>query len=442
MAVRVRRSHFCSRMCTSVFCWRVASSTSYFHRFWVAAWGLAGLLTLASCDPHPNRQTEAAAVHKMANPAPPPGSTTPPPAPASPSATEPEDQPPPLKLVDGDTIRYRRYVGTLGTRRVVMELYAGYEESRELSKPGYWGRYYDARYGTSKQFDNVGFSPRKRLRLTANNYADDNTDSTEHWELRQPLGPWLTGTVTAADKPRRRVALREDYTDAVPLAIRTAAMYGDSTRFPDFNNQSDTSRFQYFTPHISQKYVQLLGSAAHRRALQRFVQASRPAQLQAHLREEFAGDEQINEYFTMYLNESGILSYSKYVSDYAVGGNHPGAAFPFYTLDLHTGRPITLASLLKPGRTKALHHLILPHLQAADEEALQHVRHHINAMTISDLEDSFGLCSKGLLLKAMLGSYAEGPSTIIIPYAALRPLLRSHTPLNRVLVARGLPPVL
>lgn len=425
-----------------LFCWQFHVSVNYLLRSRGGLFLLAGLLTLASCDPHPARHTEVASPPVPSSPPAPRAAAKPgPPAPASPPPTEPAERPP-LKLVDGDTIRYRRYVGTLGTRRVVVELFAGFEESTELSYRGYWGRYYDARRGTSKQFHNVAFSPRKRLRLTADSYDDDNTDSTEHWELRQPFGPWLTGTVTAADRPRRRVALHENYTDAVPLAIRTATMYGDSTRFPDYDNRSDTTKFQYFTPHISQKYVQLLGSAAQRPALQRFVRASRPGRLQAQLREEFAGDEQINDYFTLYLNDYGILSYGKYVSDYAVGGNHPGAAFPFSNFDLHTGRPITLASLLKPGRAKALHRLLLPRLQASDEEALQHTRNYINTMTISDLEDSFGFCSKGLLLEAMLGSYAEGPSTIIIPYAELRPLLRPRTPLNRVLVARGLKPVL
>lgn len=382
----------------------------------------------------------ASPVATPARPAPPTASApAPPPTPASPPPAEPAERPP-LKLLNGDTIRYRRYVGTLGTRRVVVELFAGFEESKELSQPGYWGHYYDARRGTGKRFSNVALLPRKRLRLAAASY--DDTDSTEHWQLQQPFGPRLTGIVTAADRPRRRVALREDYTDAVPLAIRTAALYGDSLRFPDFNNPSDTSNFQYFTAHLVRKYVQLLGSAAHRPALRRLVRASRPAHLQALLREDFASDEQINEYFTLYLNDYGILSYGKYVSDYAVGGNHPGAAFPFFNVDLHTGRPITLASLLKPGRAKALRRIIFQNLHAVDKEDLQDAHNSLDEIEPSDLEGAFGLTSKGLLLESMLGSYAAGPSTITIPYAALRPLLRARTPLNRVLVARGLKPVL
>ena len=420
-----------------LFCWHFDVPARYFQRFCSGLLVLAGLLTLASCDPRPARHTEAASPPAPPSRPPAPQSVAKP-APASPPPTKRTERPP-RKLVNGDTIRYRRYVGTLGTRRVVVELFAGLNEL-EQSEPSYWGRYYDARRGTTKQFANVALLPRKRLQLIADTYA--RTDSTEHWQLRQPVGPWLTGTVAAADQPRRRVTLREDYTAAVPLAIRRAALYGDSLRFPDFDNRNDTTKFQYFTGCISHRYVQLLGRAAHRPALQGLVRASRPARLQAQLREEFASDVQVKEYFTLYLNDYGILSYGKYVSDYGVGANHPGATFPFSTFDLHTGRPITLTSLLKPGRTKALHRLLVPYLQAVDAEALRDVRNRVNTMTYDDLEDLFALSSEGLLVQAMLGPYAEGPTSITIPYAALRPLLRPRTPLNRVLIARGLKPVL
>jgi hypothetical protein len=416
-----------------LFWWQFYVSATCSSRFRAGLLLLAGLLTLVNCDPRPAQHTEVAsppALRAAAKPAPS--------VPASPPPTEPAE-PPPLKLINGDTIRYRRYVGTLGTRRVVVELFAGLNEF-ELTEPSYWGRYYDAQRGTTKEFANVALLPRKRLRLTANTF--DSNDSTEHWQLRQPFGPWLTGTVTAADRSPRRVTLREDYTAAVPLAIRSAGLYGDSLRFPDFNHQDDTTKFQYFTGGISRRYVQLLGRAARRPALQDLVRASRPARLQAQLREEFDAGVQVREFFTLYLNDYGILSYGKYVSDYGVGANHPDAAFPFYTFDLHTGRPITLASLLRPSRIKALRRLLLPHLQAVDEEALRDRRKQVNTLTYDDLENIFTFSSEDLLIKAVLGSHAEGPTTITIPYPALRPLLRPRTPLNRVLVARGLKPVL
>lgn len=435
-----------------VFC-RQSGLLAFFYHFRAIALWLVSWLVLAGCETRPARQPGAATAPAVASPAASsasaparPAAAAPRPARADARPTEPEEEPAPpaLEMRAGELTQYRRYVGTLGSQPVVVELFTGREYVGQ-EQPVCRGHYYDARRGTTKTFSSEPFYPRKQLRLAASSY--DDTDSTEHWQLRQPLGPRLTGTVTAANKPRRRLTLRENYTDAVPLAIGTAQMYGNSMRL---HNDDNREELHTFAGSVLLQYVRLLGRAAHQPRLQRIL-SSRPAELRAELREEFSEDSvslySIKEELSLDLNDYGILSYSKYVSDYEDGGNHSGASFPAFTFDLRTGRPITLASLVKPGNRKALMRLALRYLDPNYRQELSNFYNSpSNADALKDdydaLKETFGLSPKGLTLQGLLGPYALGPTIITIPYAALRPLLRPRTPLNRVLVARGLQPVL
>ncbi|MBF9220811.1 RsiV family protein [Hymenobacter ruricola] len=371
--------------------------------------------------------------------------TTAPPASAAEPAPAPiklrvEDGKPPYRLLPGSTTTYRRYVGRLGARPVVMEICMG-SEYADQREPQLFGRCYDARSGKTMAFSHPDFNLRRPLRLQL--YSE--TDSAEHWQMRQPLGPWLTGTVTTAGQPARRFTLREDYRGAVPLAIRSATMYGR----PVVAELGDRGTPGQFTGSYYRKYVQLLGSAAQRPELQRAL-PSRPAQVRAQLRQAFeegeAGICNIEDYgFGLDLNDYDILSYSKAVSDFMAGSAHPLNLFESFSCDLRTGRRITLASLLRPGREPALRRLALRYMNSRYRTDIEEWNNDPQApaelLESVDLEESFGLTPEGLLLDANIGPHVMGSTTIIISYAALRPLLRPRTPLNRVLVARGLAPV-
>ena len=345
---------------------------------------------------------------------------------------------PPYRMLAGKVMRYHRYVGRLGTQRVVVELMTNpekYDLIQALS-----GGYYDARRGKTTELSCAVFYPHRRLRFAA--YPAD--DSTEHWQAQQPLGPWLTGTVRAAGKPHRHFVLREDYHGAVPLAIRSAVMYGRPV-VAEFGDRGEAGQF---TGSYERQYVQLVGSAAHRPALQRTL-PSRPAQVRARLQQEFRAGEadmaNIREWMNVALNNYGILSYSKYISDFGAGASHPQNIYKSWSYDLHNGRRITLASLIKPGSKPALLRLALRYMDPSYLKDLQdwydNPQEGAESLAYLDLEEVFGLAPDGLTLAAKLGPHSMGPTTIIIPYAALRPLLRPRTPLNRVLVAQGLPPV-
>lgn len=350
---------------------------------------------------------------------------------------EPAD--PPYRMLAGETMRYYRYAGRLGAQPVVVELLTS-PKKYDLA-PALSGSYYTPRHGTTSRLSFNVFDPHQRLRFAA--YPAD--DSTEHWQAQQPLGPRLTGTVTAADKPRRRFVLQADYREAVPLVIRTATMHGKPVT-AEFGDRGEPGQF---TGSYRHQYIQLLGSAAQRPELQRSF-PSRPAQVRARLRQEFRAGEadfaDIDEHINLQLNDYGILSYAKYISDFGVGAAHPQHVFESWSYDLHTGRRITLASFVKPGSTAALRRLALRHIDPDYLAGLQsnYEDSHAGAEHIKyiDWASEFGLTPEGLVVTSEIGSHAMGPVTITIPYAELRPLLRPRTPLNRALVARGLQPVL
>lgn len=362
-------------------------------------------------------------------------------APPALAKEEVEAEPTPYQMVAEDTLRYRRYVGWLGSRPVVVELFVGREYAGQ-ALPQVSGRYYDARTGTEHMFSAVDFYPRRRIQLKT--YAEN--DSAEYWRLLQPPGPWLTGNVTAGGQPLRRFTLHEDYRQAAALAVCSAVMYGRSMQAYGQEHESELRQYRGF---CRRQYIRLLGKAAQRPALQRAF-SSRPAQIRAWLLQE-VGEEtellQIDDYeFGLKLNDYDLLSYTRTVSTDADGANHPDSSFEEFSYDLRTGRRLSLATLLRRGSGPALQRLLLRYM---DQNYLQGLRewHNDPQYRIEELEnlnqtDSFSLTPTGLSMTMILGPHAMGPTTIVIPYAALRPLLRPRTPLNRVLAARGLPAVL
>lgn len=325
---------------------------------------------------------------------------------------------------------------------MVVEFYTG-REYPEQNSPKISGHWHDARSGEVQDFLDSDFYPRQRLHLR----SASETDSAAHWQMRQPLGPLLTGTVTVAGQPRRRFVLRENYAGAAALAIRTAAVYGQPIQL----EVDERGEPVMFTGRYARQYVQLLGSAARRPALQHLF-PSRPAQVRAWLRRGYEAGEgpiaTIDKSLQVQLNDYGILSYSEYTSDYEGGSAHPSSSSTTFSYDMHTGRPITMASLFKPGSLGALDQLVLQHLEPQDTKLFfkyydaqgtgTKAWHYIN------WEEPVWLTIEGLASDYALGFGADyqGTTRVIIPYAELRPLLRPRTPLNRVLVARGLAPVL
>ena len=373
------------------------------------------------------------------------GAAAPPDTLAAVDAEEPalaEDEPkaappPPYQMVAEDTLRYRRYVGWLGPRPVVVELFV---EQEGRGRHQVSGRYYDARTGAGRQFSAVDFTPGRPVPLQTAGVPD----SAEHWQL-PPLGAALAGTVTTLGQPLRRFTLREDYRQAA-LAVCSAVMYGRSVRAYGQEHEPEPRQYQSY---YRRQYIQLKGLAARRPALQRAF-PSRATQVRAWLRrgfeEEGADLLQIEDYeFALTLNDYDLLSYTRTVSTYADGANHPDSDSEEFSYDLRTGRRLSLATLLRRGSGPALKRLALRYI---DQFYLHELRewHNDPQYQIEELDNLdqtkyFSLTPTGLGMTMRLGPHALGPTTIEILYAALRPLLRPRTPLNRLLVARGLPPV-
>lgn len=406
------------------------------------------LLALAGCDARLARQPAAATPSvSHAQPARPdtveaaaPVEASPPtPAVSPPINLKVEPGEPPYRMLPGKIMRYHRYVGQLGSQPVVVALLTN-PEKYDMTEP-LSGSYYDARKGQTTELSFAVFNPHRRLQFQ----AFPPNDSTEHWQAQQVVGPSLTGTVTAAGKPPRPFVLREDYAGAVPLVICTAKMYGRPV-VAEFGDRGEPGRF---TGDYCYQYIRLLGSAAQRPELQRAF-PSRPAQVRARLLQEFRQGEgdlaNVQEYLGIELNDYDLLCYSKTISDFGAGASHPQHGYLSWSYDLSTGRRLTLASLLKPGGQQGLRKLALHYMDSTYLADIQEWYHNpqqgAEGLSYLNLEEVFGLAPDGLTLDADLGPHVLGSTTIIVPYAALRPLLRPGTPLNRVLVAQGLKPVL
>lgn len=261
------------------------------------------------------------------------------------------------------------------------------------------------------------------------------------WHLTGWPGPVLTGTWVDAQGHRSRLYLRENYAGAVPYDIEGLVLQGGRSVALEEDPQDTRVPFQY------QEYLrrwQVPSLAGRRRQLRA-----------AYERERTYGG------IAVRLNNDYLLSYqATYLADPYGGRPQPGVKS--FLVDLRSGRYLTLSSQLRPGYKLPLRRLLTQHLLAEPLDDNGDLTHRIAQKLQADappgweplvelpVRDDEPLTDDDLLLTnqgleatfsdvVVLGSlWSHYTLTTVIPYAALRPLVRPGTPLARLLRAQGL----
>jgi hypothetical protein len=387
--------------------------------------GVIGLLALAACQPNPPQQ---AASRPAAAPAATIADTAHPVA-APPPYTGPTE----LTVKVPRYLRsYRRYVGALGGREIVLELMPVDDPYRLLISKVYFT------HGPQAQlFDGalVGAgAPAKSLKVEM--YVDTATTTLV---LTPPFGPQLRGFWTAGrGTAPQSVTLHESYVGAVRYEVLTATAKGSPMRPQPYGDEAGS------IPSYTRAYLHLLGPDTVRPGLRR-LQALTPRRMQRavryYLHHEAEGGCQDTEELYVNLNGYDLLSYNLVFYSYMFGGNHPESTEDFRTLDLRTGRPTRWETWFRDDADAALRQLIYRQLLANDGTDGYYAGSFDQKTGMRELPEQYGLTPAGIVAHYgdyVLAPHAHGPTSVLLPFAEVAPLLNPGTPLDRILQARGL----
>jgi hypothetical protein len=188
---------------------------------------------------------------------------------------------------------------------------------------------------------------RGTLVLTLNQDEGSSDNSSGTWRLAAPLGPVLRGTWVDPAGRRQPFVLRENYRCSVPYAIQTLTLTG--------GHPADS----WCSPSLAQDYVHLLGPL--RPAWQR-VQAPPLAVRKRRMRATYSQEGDVSYSVSVRFNDFNLLSCQSFSTVFSAGGpRQDGLESTLF--DLATGRPLTLASQLRPGYELLLRHLLSDELQ-------------------------------------------------------------------------------
>ena len=141
--------------------------------------------------------------------------------------------------------------------------------------------------------------------------------------------------------------------------------------------------------------------------------------------------------FTVTLNQ-GLLFSIRLSEESYCGGAHPNHGSSATTLDLRTGKKLSLADLFKPNPFATLTQLATQQL-LADEQVASLDDSDVGEPVI-DASTDWYLSPDGLVFHWSpygLASYARGDVEIVLPYAALRELALPQGPLGPLLKSKG-----
>jgi len=386
----------------------------------VALAGLIGVVGLASC------QTDTSSRQETQGAGPPPVQAAPLPAvPVAPAAPY---------------LGYHRYRGTVGQLPVLLELTV--DSTTDFQQKGLrceGSYFYERLTGGTLALKMAGpYQPSQPLRLVEG--------PTGTWQAGQPLGPVLTGTWTSRTGRRLPFMLREDYQGAVRYEMLATTARGHACP-PDPEMPTQYAAWQPFAA-LTHRYLHLLGPDTLRPALRRLqcpVPARRRALVRAEARTDAHDCTQVEESVQVWLNAYGLLSVSEgeYVNEY--NGSRPHAESRQVLYDLRTGRPLTLAEVLRPGADTLLERLAAYHLRHDETNMVDippcHTLDGVDSVAIRLPQSGVIFDCQGVLLSYNLGEmvpWACGGSELSIPYTELVPLLRPDSPVARMLCERGL----
>jgi len=316
----------------------------------------------------------------------------------------------------------RRYVGTMGGQAATATLQWQTPDSAT-------GTFYLHRGGPeySLTFSQPG------LAEVYDEQGDKEAMGRGTWQLTTSVAsPLLVGTWRRAGRVQR-LQLRESYAGALRYTFKGRTIFGDY-RLPEHCN---------FVPEMYHLLLALPSPQAAPPALRTRLAGS-PAALRRRIWHDYDhhdGDATGTYRDEVRLNDFQLFSYqtSSYVRSY---GGTPDAGTQSWLFDLRTGEELDIDSQLKPGYERPLrqrltwHFLHDPGLEAdraagfgdwTDDEG-----HPTSLLNLPN--DTEALTLTGAGLEAAYGRH----TLVLVPYRELRPLVRSGTPLARMLRARGL----
>ena len=154
---------------------------------------------------------------------------------------------------------------------------------------------------------------------------------------------------------------------------------------------------------------------------------------------EMADDEMFIRYDVMLAN-SDLASIEFNISVYEHGAAHPSGYSKVVNYDLKNGRSLKLADLFQPGANylETISSYSINDLKrqskkgGEDEPLLDDESIEEGASAKADNYQSWNITRKGLLVTFdayQVGPYAAGPQTVVVPYAALKGIIRPDGPL-------------
>jgi hypothetical protein len=320
----------------------------------------------------------------------------------------------------------RRYVGTVGGQAATALLKWQNPDSAtgrfylHRGGPGYELSFGDAKPGLVAVYEEQG----------EQSELDQGT-----WQLTTSLASsTLAGTWRRAGRSQR-LLLRESYAGALRYLFKEYFLLGD-LRVPENCDYVPT------TTH----YLLTLPSPRAAPAVLRTRLAGSPAALRRRIRKDYNnsdGDATGSYVDDVRLNDFQLFSYqtSSYVRAY---GGTPDEGTESWLFDLRTGQELDIDSQLKPGYERALQRRLTWHFLHDPDPGVAAAR----TAGLGDWTDDEGRPSALLNLPnftgalTLTGSGLEAAYSrsmqVLVPYRELRPLVRSGTPLARMLRARGL----
>lgn len=321
---------------------------------------------------------------------------------------------------------YRRYQGTVQGRPVLVEL-----TLKWVAYPGYFswnGTYYYLDSGIAYPLDAAHeWTNGQSLELTANNQ--------QLWCATQGLGPTLSGTCFArSGRPLGTFTLRESYAGAVRYEILEEQAPGRVGR-DNFDEPA--------TAAVKLHYLHLLSNSTLRPALAQ-LQCPGPAQRRRAQRRlaaeltptprDLAMVYQESKWVT--LNEVDILSYHASLEESVVRKRHGEHSGQQVLLDLRTGRALDPLAQLRPGGLTALRRLLA---RRALRDTAAAARQWLHKGLMDEPEEGFIITPAGweATYTTAIEDWPFSAYNVAASWAELRPLLRTDSPLQRIIKARG-----
>jgi len=360
---------------------------------------------------------------------------------------------------------YHRYQGTVGGQPVTMMLTIGpdqYDSTKTVCAGTYY--YGTARRGLLNLINANTYQPRQPLELD----ESDDRKVTGTWRATQPAGPLLAGTWTSPTGQQLPFALRETYQDAQGRQLAVRYEIVEETTFgpmcqPDREDAADGApadeadsaaadeepseyeQQQRRPSELYRDYLHLLGPDTLRPAL-RALQCPVPQKRRKADRAYAAGDGSCgenSESIAVTFNDFGLLSVSEPSYVYSYGAAHFNHSAGSRILDLRTGGYVGLEDLLRPGAEAKLRRLLTRHLlRDPHTEGDATVREDAYALDGELVPLPGGVALSYTGLECLYGesdlSASLGYVSLDVPWAELLPLLRSDSPVARMLRERGL----